>query len=80
MMNPGCSSRAFVKSAMASFGRSFYFSFVYVAGIIVLSFLTALLLNRELFLRTASRTMIYMPYVANVVAMFEALSELSGRG
>jgi multiple sugar transport system permease protein len=54
---------------MASFGRSFYFSFVYVAGIIVLSFVTALLLNRELLLRTASRTMIYMPYVANVVAI-----------
>lgn len=55
--------------AMASFGRSFYFSFLYVVGIIVLSFLTALLLNRRLFWRTASRTMIYMPYVANVVAI-----------
>ncbi len=55
--------------AMASFGRSFYFSFLYVVGITVLSFLTALLLNRKLFWRTASRTMIYMPYVANVVAI-----------
>jgi len=62
--------RAFTdRLAMASFGRSFYFSFIYVVGIIVLSFLTALLLNRTLFLRTVSRTMIYMPYVANVVAI-----------
>ncbi len=63
-------TRAFAdRLAMASFGRSFYFSFVYVVGIIALSFLTALLLNRRLFWRTASRTMIYMPYVANVVAI-----------
>ena len=63
-------ARAFKdRLAMASFGRSFYFSLVYVAGIIVLSFLTALLLNRKLYLRTASRTLIYMPYVANVVAI-----------
>ncbi len=63
-------ARAFAdRLAMASFGRSFYFSFVYVVGIIALSFLTALLLNRKLFWRTASRTMIYMPYVANVVAI-----------
>ena len=62
--------RAFTdRLAIASFGRSFYFSFVYVVGIIVLSFLTALLLNRDLFLRTTSRTMIYLPYVANVVAI-----------
>jgi multiple sugar transport system permease protein len=63
-------ARAFAdRLAMASFGRSFYFSFVYVVGIIALSFLTALLLNHRLFWRTASRTMIYMPYVANVVAI-----------
>ncbi len=53
---------------MASYLRSFYFSFLYVVGIIVLSLLMALLLNRKLYLRTASRTMIYLPYVANVVA------------
>lgn len=63
-------ARAFAdRLAMDSFGRSFYFSAVYVVGIIVLSFLAASLLNRKLFLRTASRTMIYMPYVANVVAI-----------
>jgi multiple sugar transport system permease protein len=54
--------------AMASYARSFAFSFLYVAGIIVLSLLVALLLNGKLYLRAASRTMIYMPYVANVVA------------
>jgi multiple sugar transport system permease protein len=61
--------RAFTdRLAMASYLRSFYFSFLYVAGIIALSLLMALLLNRKLYLRTASRTMIYLPYVANVVA------------
>jgi len=55
--------------ALWSYGRSFYFSFLYVAGIIVLSLFVALLLNRKLHLRTVSRTMIYMPYVANVVAI-----------
>ncbi len=62
--------RAFADSlAMASYARSFLFSLIYVAGIIVLSFFAALLLNRKLYLRTVSRTMIYMPYVANVVAI-----------
>jgi multiple sugar transport system permease protein len=61
--------RAFTdRLAMASYLRSFYFSFLYVAGIIALSLLMALLLNRKLYLRTASRTMIYLPYVANIVA------------
>ncbi len=55
--------------ALASFARSFYFSFLYVVGIIVLSLFMALLLNRNLYLRTLSRTMIYMPYVANVIAI-----------
>ncbi len=62
--------RAFAdRLALASFGRSFYFSLLYVIGIIVLSLFVALLLNRRLYLRTVSRTMIYMPYVANVVAI-----------
>ncbi|MGA2764729.1 MAG: sugar ABC transporter permease [Spirochaetia bacterium] len=55
--------------AMASFLRSFFFSLIYVAGIIIASLFLALLLNRRLFLRTMSRTMIYMPYVANVIAI-----------
>lgn len=62
--------RAFAdRLAVASYARSFLFSLLYSAGIIVLSFLTAVLLNRRLILRTVSRTMIYMPYVANVVAI-----------
>jgi multiple sugar transport system permease protein len=55
--------------ALQSYGRSFYFLLIYVAGIIFLSLFLALLLNRKLFLRTPSRTMIYMPYVANVIAV-----------
>jgi multiple sugar transport system permease protein len=55
--------------ALESFAKSFLFSLLYVVGIIALSLLAALLLNRKLYLRTVSRTMIYMPYVANVVAI-----------
>jgi multiple sugar transport system permease protein len=55
--------------ALESFAESFLFSLIYVVGIIALSLLAALLLNRKLYLRTVSRTMIYMPYVANVVAI-----------
>jgi multiple sugar transport system permease protein len=63
-------ARAFSdRLAMASYARSFLFSLLYVAGIIVLSLFAALLLNRRLYLRTVSRTMLYMPYVANVVAI-----------
>ena len=63
-------ARAFAdRLALASYARSFFFSLVYVAGIIVASLFLALLLNRTLYLRTLSRTMIYMPYVANVIAI-----------
>jgi multiple sugar transport system permease protein len=63
-------ARAFSdRLALASYGRSFLFSLLYVAGIIVASLFLALLLNRNLYLRTLSRTMIYMPYVANVIAI-----------
>jgi multiple sugar transport system permease protein len=55
--------------AIASYARSLLFSLIYVAGIIAASLFLALLLNRKLYLRTMSRTMIYMPYVANVIAI-----------
>lgn len=55
--------------ALASYIRSFYFTFIYAGGIILLSLFLALLLNRSLFLRVPCRTMIYMPYVANVIAV-----------
>jgi multiple sugar transport system permease protein len=62
--------RAFTdRLAVDSFARSLLFSVLYSVGIIVLSFFTAVLLNRKLYLRAASRTMIYMPYVANLVAV-----------
>lgn len=63
-------ARAFADNlAMASYVKSFYFSLLYVMGIILLSLVVAMLLNRKLYMRTLSRTMIYMPYVANVVAI-----------
>ena len=55
--------------ALAAYVRSFYFTAIYAGGIILLSLLLALLLNRGLYLRVPCRTMIYMPYVANVIAV-----------
>jgi multiple sugar transport system permease protein len=55
--------------ALAAYVRSFYFTAIYVGGIIILSLFLALLLNRSLYLRVPCRTMIYMPYVANVIAV-----------
>jgi len=55
--------------ALASYARSIYFSVIYVVLIIALSLFLALLLNRDLYLRTLSRTMIHLPYVANVIAI-----------
>lgn len=57
------------KIAMGAYLKSFQFSFVYVVGIISLSLTMALLLNRKFYFRTATRTMIYLPYVANVIAV-----------
>ena len=55
--------------ALAAYVRSFYFTAIYAGGIIILSLFLALLLNRSLFLRVPCRTMIYMPYVTNVIAV-----------
>jgi multiple sugar transport system permease protein len=53
----------------SAFLKSFYYSLVYVSGIMVFSFLFAELLNKTFYLRAISRTMILVPYVANVVAV-----------
>ncbi|ANE45810.1 hypothetical protein SY83_05300 [Paenibacillus swuensis] len=52
-----------------SFLRSFMYALVYVPGIMVSSFILALWLNKSFFGRGFSRTMILVPYVANVVAV-----------
>ncbi|WP_157950151.1 carbohydrate ABC transporter permease [Vallitalea okinawensis] len=57
------------KIALSAYVKSFYFTIIYVTGIISSSLIMALLLNRKFYLRTLTRTMIYLPYVANVIAV-----------
>lgn len=52
-----------------SFLRSFQFTLVYTAGILSLSLFTAVLLNQRFFARPLSRTLIYLPYVSNIIAV-----------
>ncbi len=59
------SSEAFWKA----FGNSLVFALVYIVLRMVLGFFIAILLNRRFRGRTAVRTMIYMPYVTNVIAI-----------
>ncbi|WP_136604199.1 carbohydrate ABC transporter permease [Paenibacillus dokdonensis] len=55
--------------ALNAFVKSFIYTLFYVPGLILLSFLVATLLNRAFALRGLTRTLILMPYVANVVAV-----------
>ncbi|MWV43967.1 ABC transporter permease subunit [Paenibacillus sp. HJL G12] len=55
--------------ALNAFVKSFIYTVFYVPGLILLSFLVATLLNRAFALRALTRTLILMPYVANVVAV-----------
>ncbi|GHI00042.1 carbohydrate ABC transporter permease [Neobacillus kokaensis] len=57
------------KIAMSAFLNSFYYTLIYVPGVLIFSFLLAMLLNRAFALRGITRTMILIPYVANVVAV-----------
>lgn len=55
--------------ALGAVWKSAIYTLVYVPGVIVLSFLVAVLFNVKFYWRTLSRTFILMPYVANVVAI-----------
>lgn len=57
------------KDAVASFGRSLQYTSVYVPVMMVSSMAMAFALNKNFPMRTASRTMIFLPYVANVTAV-----------
>jgi multiple sugar transport system permease protein len=56
-------------SALDSYLRSLQYTLVYVPCMIVFSLLMAYLMNKSFKFRTLSRTMIFMPYVANVMAV-----------
>lgn len=55
--------------ALQSLLKSLYYTAVYVPGVIVTSFIIAVLFNEKFYMRKLSRTLILIPYVANVVAI-----------
>lgn len=57
------------KGMVSSYFKSIKYSLVYVPSMIVFSLLMASIMNKRFYFRTASRTMIFMPYVANVTAV-----------
>lgn len=56
-------------TALGSLVRSLQYSAIVVGGMVVMSLAIAALLNRRFLLRTTSRTMIFMPYVTNIIAI-----------
>ena len=52
-----------------AFGNSLVFAIIYIVLRMVLGFFIAILLNKRFRGRTAVRTMFYMPYVTNVIAV-----------
>lgn len=57
------------KTTMQAFVRTFQFSAMYTVFTMTFSILAAILLNKEFRGRTATRTMFYMPYVTNLIAI-----------
>lgn len=56
-------------TAMGSIVRSLQYSAMVVGGMVMSALGIAALLNRRFFLRTAGRTMIFMPYITNIIAI-----------
>ena len=57
------------ESFWQSLGRSFVFAFVYTVTVMVLGFIFAVMFNTPFKGRKAVRTMFYMPYVTNIIAV-----------
>lgn len=57
------------ESFWETLGRTLVYSVIYTAFVMVFGFLVALLLNKPFKGRTAVRTMFYLPYVTNVIAI-----------
>lgn len=55
--------------AMMALVRSLLYTLYYVPTLNILALVLALLITRQLYLKTAIRTMIFMPYVSNIVAV-----------
>ena len=54
---------------MDALGRSIMYSLIYVPVIMVLGFTLAYLLNKGVFMKKTIRSMVFLPYVSNIVAV-----------
>lgn len=68
------------KEILASLERTFIYSLVYVPLIMVLGFVFAYILNKGVFCRNGLRSMVFMPYVSNMVAIAIVFKVLLGNG
>lgn len=65
---------------MNSLGRTFLYTLVYVPLIMLLGFTFAFILNKGVFCRNGIRSLIFMPYVSNMVAIAIVFKVLLGNG
>lgn len=68
------------KEIMESLLRTFKYSLVYVPLIMVVGFLLAFILNKGVFLKNTTRSLVFMPYVSNMVAVAVIFKVLLGNG
>lgn len=64
--------------AMAALGRSALYTLIYVPVIMVLSFVLAYLLNKGVFWAKGIRSMFFLPYISNMVAVAVVFQLLLG--
>ena len=57
------------KEIMGSLIRTFQYSLVYVPLIMILGFALAFMLNNGVYMKKAMRSLVFMPYVSNMVAV-----------
>lgn len=57
------------EETMAALGRTAIYSLIYVPVIMALSFMLAYLLNKGVFFKKTIRSMVFLPYISNMVAV-----------
>ncbi len=66
------------KEILNSLLRTFQYSLVYVPVIMILGFVLAFMLNNGIFMKKAMRSLVFMPYVSNMVAVAVIFKVLLG--
>lgn len=66
------------KEIMGSLIRTFQYSLVYVPLIMVVGFVLAFILNKGVYLKNTTRSLVFMPYVSNMVAVAVIFKVLLG--